>query len=137
MPAPAMADRVGARRAGRLKDHAAPSLHVALGAGLNREAVLRSDGDPAFAAFARTSGTAHYAIPAKGGARIVHGAFHIQTVNQVHPAPKAFLRPFDGPATGCLSGYLAWFVARRRQQDPWGRMLAARPTPNADIAQQF
>ena len=44
-----MVERAGNRRAGRLKDHNAASLHAALDHAL-RDAVLCSDGDPAFSA---------------------------------------------------------------------------------------
>ncbi|MFO7854119.1 MAG: hypothetical protein R6V44_02655 [Paracoccaceae bacterium] len=120
-----MTDRAGARRAGRPETHAAPSLHPALDAGLRRNALLRSDGDPAFSAHARAHGIAHHALPAKGSPRVLEGAFRIRSVNQVHAAPKDFLRPFNGPATRCLSGYLAWFIARQHREDPWPDMLAA------------
>lgn len=121
----AMADRAGARQAGRLESHTAPSLYAALDATLRRDAVLCSDGDPAFATFARAKGIAHHVIHAKRGPRVVDGAFHIQTVNQLHAALKDFLRPFNGPATKYLSGYLACFIARQHRQDPWPDMLAA------------
>ncbi|MFO7854466.1 MAG: hypothetical protein R6V44_04475 [Paracoccaceae bacterium] len=74
IPAPARADRAGARRAGRPETHAAPSLHPALDAGLRRDALLRSDGDPACSAHARAHGIAHHALPAKGGPRVLEGA---------------------------------------------------------------
>jgi transposase-like protein len=125
IPVLAMTDRAGARQAGRLQTHAAPSLYAALDAGLRRDAVLCSDGDPAFSVYARAHGIAHYALPAKGGPRVLEGAFHIQTVNQVHAALKDFLRPFNGPATRYLAGYLAWFIARQHREDPWPDMLAA------------
>ena len=121
----AMTDRAGARQAGRLQTHAASSHYAALDAGLRRDAVLCSDDDPAFSVYARAHGVAHYALPAKGGPRVLKGAFHIQTVNQVHAALKDFLRPFNGPATRYLSGYLAWFIARQHREDPWPDMLAA------------
>ena len=115
VPVLAMVERAGARRAGRLEDHNATSLHAALDPALPRDAVLCSDGD---AAFARAKSIAHHAIPAKRGPRVVDGAFHIQTVNQLHAALKDFFRPFRGPATQYLDGYLAWFIARQHRQDP-------------------
>ena len=124
IPVPAMTDRPCTRRAGRLETHAAPSLHAALDAGLRRDAVLCSDGDPAFSVHARAHGIAHYALPAKGGPRVLEDAFHIQTVNQVHAALKDFLRPFNGPATRYLAGHLAWFIARPHREDPCPGMLA-------------
>jgi transposase-like protein len=125
IPVLALVERAGDRRAGRLKDHNAPSLHAALEPALRQDAVLCSDGDGAFATFARARGVTHYAIPAKHGPRVLPGAFHIQTVNNLHAALKDFLRPFKGPATRYLDGYLTWFIARQRRQDPWIAMIAA------------
>ena len=119
----AMVGRAGARRAGRLEDHNATSLHAALDPALRRDAVLCSDGDAAFATFAHAKGIAHHAIPARRGPRVVHGAFHIQAVNNLHAALKDFLRPFRGPATRYLDGYLAWFIARQQREDPWNAIL--------------
>jgi hypothetical protein len=122
--APSVAE-AGDRRAGRLKDHNAPSLHAALEPALCRDAVLCSDGDGAFATFARARGVTHYAIPARHGPRVVAGAFHIQTVNNLHAALKDFLRPFKRPTTRYLDGYLTWFIARQRRHDPWLAIIAA------------
>ncbi len=123
-PVLAMVERAGDRRAGRLKDHNAPSLHAALDPALSRDAVLCSDADGAFATFARARGVTHYAIPTNHRPRIVNGAFHIQTVNQFHAALKDFLRPFRGPATRYLDDYLTWFIARQRRNEPWTAMIA-------------
>jgi hypothetical protein len=101
------------------------SLHAALQPTLRRDAVLCSDGDGAFATCARARGVTHYAIPAKHGPRVVAGAFHIQTVINLHAALKDFLRPFKGPATRCLDGYPTWFIARQRRQQTWINMIAA------------
>ncbi len=112
-------------RAGRLEDHATTRLLAALDPALRRDVVLCSDGDPAFATFASAKGITHHAIPAKRGPRVVDGAFHIQTVNQLHAALKDFFRPFRGPATRYLDGYLAWFIARQQREDPWNAMVGA------------
>jgi hypothetical protein len=120
-----MVERAGSRRTGRLKDHNAASLHAALDHALRRDAVLCSDGDAAFATFTRAYGVTHYTIPAKRGPRVVLGAFHIQTVNNLHAALKDFLRPFRGPATRYLDAYLTWFNARQQRQDPWNAIIAA------------
>ena len=125
IPVLTMVERAGARRAGRLEGHNATSLLAALDPALRRDVVLRSDGDAAFATFARARGVTPYMIPAKRGPRVVHGAFHIQTVNQLPAALKDFLRPFRGPATRYLDGYRAWFIARQQREDPWNAIIAA------------
>lgn len=125
IPVPGMVERAGARRAERLQDHNLTSLHAALDPAVRPDAVLCSDGDAAFATFARARGIAQYVINASRGPRVVEGAFHIQAVNQLHAALKDFFRPFRGPATQYLDGYLAWFVARQNNRDPWNAMIAA------------
>lgn len=124
IPVLALAERAEDRRAERVKDHNAPSLHAALDPALRRDAVLCSHGDGAFAAFARARGATRYAIPARRGAQVVADALHIQTGNNLHAVLKDFLRPFRGPATRHLDGYLTWFLARQRRKDPWLAMVA-------------
>jgi transposase-like protein len=52
---------------------------------------------------------------------------------------QTFLRPFRGPATRHLSGYLAWFTATRpaavteRVEQAWAALLSLRPTQFWDM----
>jgi hypothetical protein len=95
VPVLAMVEHAGAHRAGRLEGHAAPSLHAPLGVALCRDGELCSTGEPAFASFAHARGMAQRASHTKLSPRVVVGAFHSQTVNQLHPSLKAFFRPFS------------------------------------------
>lgn len=79
---------------GRAK--ARTEIYAALDDALRRDAMLCCDRDPVFSTFARARKMAHYAIPAKSGSRVVNGAFHIQTVSQVHVALR---RPSSGRST--------------------------------------
>lgn len=36
------------------------------------------------------------------------GYYHIQYVNSLHDLYKRFIKPFSGPATKNLSGYIRW-----------------------------
>ncbi len=130
IPILTLTDRAGGRRAERLPDGRAGSLVAALETRVRPDAVLCSDGDGAYRVFAQAKGLPHYRIDAKTGPRVVHGAFHIQTVNGLHSRFKAFIKPFCGPATKNLPAYIAWFIARlagqsAAQDDAWRRMLAA------------
>lgn len=136
IPALALAERAGHKRAGRLKDHDAQSLRAALEPALRRDAALCADGDSALAAFARARGLNHDAFPAKHGPRVAASAFHVQAVGDLHAALKDFLRPFQEPATRCLDGYPTRFITRRRRQDPRLAIIAARAAPNAEIAEK-
>jgi hypothetical protein len=108
-----------------LKDHNAASLHAALDHALRCDAVLCSNGDAAFATVTRAHGVTHHAIPAERGPRVVHGAFHIQTVDNLNAARKDFLRPVRGPATRDLDAYLSCFTARQHPENPSNAIIAA------------
>jgi transposase-like protein len=130
IPILTLTDRAGARRADRLPDRRAESLVAMLEDHVQRDAVLCSDGDGAYRLFAEAQGMPHYRINAKRGPKVIAGAFHIQTVNNLHSRFKAFIKPFCSPATKNLSAYIAWFVARlegpeKAQNDAWSRLLAA------------
>lgn len=130
IPVLTLTDRSGARHAERLPDRRTKTLLAALEERISRDAVLCSDGDAAYGLFAREQGMPHYRIDARRGPRVIHAAFHIQTVNSLHSRFKAFMRPFCGPATKNLSVYIAWFIARladqaTAQDQAWRRMLAA------------
>jgi hypothetical protein len=79
---------------------------------------------------ARSRQLPHYRRSAETGPRVIDTAFHIQTVNDLHSAFEAFMRPFCGPATKNLPGYTARFVARRAGSEKghtatWQRLRAA------------
>jgi hypothetical protein len=130
IPILTVTDRAGGQRAEQLPDRRAESLVAALEARVRHDAVLCSDGDGAYRIFARAHGIPHYRIDASNGPRVLHGAFHIQTVNSLHNRFKAFIKPFCGPATKNLPAYIAWFITRlagptTAQDNAWRRMLAA------------
>lgn len=130
VPILTIADRAGGRCVERLPDRRAESLVVALDARVQHDAVLCSDGDGAYRMFARAHGMPHYRIDARNGPKVIRGAFHIQTVNNLHSRFKAFLKPFCGPATKNLPAYVAWFITRlagkaAAYDKAWKSILAA------------
>ena len=130
IPILTLTDRGGAQRAERLPDRRAENLVAVLEDRVRHDAVLCSDGDGAYRMFTRSRRMPHYRIDAKHGPKVIHGAFHIQTVNSLHSRFKAFMKPFCGPATKNLPAYIAWFIARlagqiTAQNNAWKRMLAA------------
>lgn len=130
IPILTLADRAGARRAEQLPDRRAQSLVAVLKARIGHDAVLCSDGDGAYALFARAHGLPHYRLDATRGPKVIQAAFHIQTVNNLHSRFKAFMRPFRGPATKNLTAYITWFIARladpqTAQNNAWQKILAA------------
>ena len=89
----------GALTAARLHQHLAPVLHS--------DALLVTDGHPAYPVFARQSGISHEAVNLQAGVR-VRGAIHVQNVNAYHSRLRQWLHHFLGVATRYLPNYLGW-----------------------------
>ncbi len=105
-------NRTGNVSADVLPNHLAETLTATLSRHVAPDALLCSDGDPAFSQFAVAHSITHYALNATKGSRIIGNAFHIQTVNSLHDRFERFMSPFRGPATKYLKGYTAWFITR-------------------------
>ena len=107
-------------------------LHHHLLPRLAHDALLVSDGHPAYRAFARQTGVTHQAVNLRAGIR-VRGAIHVQNVNSYHSRLRGWLQPFRGVASRYLSNYLGWRWALDggRIGTPEGLLRAAlgtRPT---------
>jgi hypothetical protein len=130
VPVLVLTDRTEARRADRLPDRRPMSVVETLARHLGHDAALCSDRAEAYRVFARLRGQPHWRIDARHGPRVIDGAFHIQTVNNLHGRLHRFLAPFCGPATRYLQRYLDWFLARLEPDhdqpaEAWRRILAA------------
>ena len=93
----------GALTAAQLTQHLLP--HLA------RQALLVSDSNAAYRAFARQHGIAHQAVNLRAGERVrhgVHGAIHVQNVNAYHGRLRQWLARFHGVASRYLPNYLGW-----------------------------
>jgi len=88
------------------------------------DSVLCSDGLDGYAAFAEYRGIEHRVIKAKPGQKTVSKTYHIQNINNLHSRYKEFIKPFRGPASKYLEGYLQWFVGRISKVRP-GDLLRA------------
>jgi len=78
---------------------------------LNQQALLVSDGHPAYRAFARKHRIAHEAVNVRAGVRLrrlASLAIHVQNVNAYHQRFKAWLQGFHGVASRYLPNYLGW-----------------------------
>ncbi len=130
VPVLTLADRAQGRRADRLADRRAMSIVERLARHVGHDAALCSDRAEAYRVFARLRGQPHWRIDARSGPRVIDGAFHIQTVNNLHGRLHRFLAPFCGPATRRLQRCLDWFLARietvpDKTDAAWRRILAA------------
>ncbi|SEN68866.1 hypothetical protein [Palleronia pelagia] len=76
------------------------------------DAVLCSDGGNGYADLAAAHGLKHFVVGSKPGTRVAAGCYHIQNVNSLHACYKRFIKPFCGPATKNLNGYIRWLEVR-------------------------
>ena len=53
-------------------------------------------------------GSRHISLNTSRGRRIVHGIYHIKSINSYHDRLKSWIRRFNGVATKYLPNYLAW-----------------------------
>ena len=96
----------GALKASQLTKHLLPRLAP--------QALLVTDANAAYPAFARAHGVAHQAVNLSAGERVrtsTEGAIHIQNVNAYHRRFKEWLARFHGVASRRLPNYLGWHWA--------------------------
>ncbi len=74
---------------------------------LGADALLVTDSNAAYRAFARAASVSHEAVNLKAGVR-VRGALHVQNVNAYHKRFRKWLERFHGVATHHLPNYLGW-----------------------------
>ena len=72
------------------------------------DALLVSDGRPAYAQFAERQGLLHISLNASQGER-TYGSYHFQNLNAYISWLKEWLRGFKGVATRYLESYLGWW----------------------------
>ena len=93
----------GALTTSQLAQHLLPKLHP--------QALLVTDANSAYRAFAREHGVAHQAVNLSTGERVrrsTSGAIHVQHVNGYHARFRQWLMPFRGVASRYLPNYLGW-----------------------------
>ncbi|AWL04079.1 IS1595 family transposase [Massilia oculi] len=81
---------------------------------LDSQALLVTDANAAYRAFAQVHGIAHQAVNLSAGERVrsgVEGAIHVQHVNAYHRRFKEWLARFHGVASRWLPNYLGWHWA--------------------------
>jgi len=88
---------------------------------LSNDALLVSDGAPAYRCFAREKNITHETINASRKER-VRGTYHIQNVNGYHSRFKKWVDRFNGVATKYLDNYLGW----RRSLEKYPKLTSER-----------
>ena len=112
LPILTVADRGGARLFRRLPNRKGITLERAMKPLVPVDAVLCSDGANGYMNLATAVGLEHFVVGSKPGKRVAAGCYHIQNVNSLHARYKRFIKPFCGPATKNLSGYIRWLEVR-------------------------
>ena len=118
IPILTVADRSGARLFQQLPNRQSATLERALKPLLPRDAMLCSDGANAYATVAANGGIEHFVVGSKPGTRVTAGCYHIQNVNSLHARYDKFIKPFCGPATKNLNGYIRWLEVRLAGMTP-------------------
>ena len=106
-------DRHGATTDEILPDLEGRTFKAALEPVVAKDALLVTDGRPAYGQFADAAGVLHISLNASAGERSF-GAYHIQNVNAYHSRFKGWLAPFKGVATKYLASYLGWHRMKDR-----------------------
>lgn len=86
---------------------------------LGANALLVTDANGAYRAFAQQTGIPHAFVNLRAGIRVAQhacGAIHVQNVNAYHSRFHTWLRRFHGVATRYLSNYLGWLWAIDQQR---------------------
>jgi transposase-like protein len=109
-------DRHGATTDQMLPDLEGRTFKAYLAPVVAKDAVLVSDGRPAYGAFAEDAGILHIPIITSRGEHVYEG-FHIQNVNAYTSRLKDWLRAFKGVASFHLPSYLGWRRAIERLGD--------------------
>jgi transposase-like protein len=112
LPILTVADRGGACLFQRLPNRKGVTLERAMKPLVPGDAVLCSDGAKGYKNLAVARGLEHFVVGSKPGTRVASGCYHIQNVNSLHARYKRFIRPFCGPATKNLNGYVRWLEVR-------------------------
>lgn len=76
------------------------------------DAMLCSDGANGCAKLASTGGIEHFIVGSRPGTRVAAGCHQTQNLNSLHARYNKFIKPFCGPATKNLNGYIQWLEVR-------------------------
>ena len=73
-----------------------------------QDAVLCTDGNKVYRAFANLKNIKHVCLIGVKGIRVIDKVYHIQNVNAYDSRLKGWMLRFRGVATKCLPNYLGW-----------------------------
>ena len=73
-----------------------------------QDAILCTDGNKAYRAFANAENVTHVRLIASKKSRVIDKVYHIQNVNAYDSRLKGWMHRFNGVATKYLPNYLGW-----------------------------
>lgn len=118
LPILTVADRGGARLFRRLPNRKGATVERAMNPLVPGDAVLCSDRGNGYKNLAAARGLEHFVVGSKPGTRVAAGCYHNQNVNSLHARYGSFIKPFCGPATKNLNGYIRWLEVRMEGMQP-------------------
>ena len=104
-------DRSGTTACSVLPSVTADSVQCALEPRIDDDILLVTDENNVYPPCAKSLGIKHEALNQSTGEQ-VHGAIHIQTVNNRHSGIKGFLHHYRGVSSKYLGNYLRWYDRR-------------------------
>ena len=120
-----VADCGGARLFRRLPNRKGATVERAMNPLVPGDAVLCSDGGNGYKNLAAARCLEQFVVGSKPGTRVAAGCYHIQNVNSLHARYGRFIKPFCGPATKNLNGYIRWLEVRMEGMQPPEIILAS------------
>lgn len=112
LPILTVADRGGSRLFRRLPNRKSITVERAMAPLVPNDAVLCTDGGNGYKDLAAAHRLEHFVVGGKPGTRVPSGCHHIQNVNSLHARYDRFMKPFCGPTTKNLNGYIRWLEVR-------------------------
>ena len=91
-----------------LKDLSEASITKVLKPVVAQDAILCTDGNKAYRAFANAENVTHVRLIASKKSRVIDKVCHIQNVNAYDSRLKGWMHRFNGVATKYLPNYLGW-----------------------------
>lgn len=91
-----------------LKDLSEASITKVLKPVVAQDAILCTDGNKSYRAFANAENVTHVRLIASKKSRVIDKVCHIQNVNAYDSRLKGWMHRFNGVATKYLPNYLGW-----------------------------
>lgn len=110
-------DRHGEMTDEVLKDLSEVSISKVLKPVVAQDAILCTDGNKSYKAFAKIENIKHVQLVASNDCRVIEKVYHIQNVNAYDSRLKGWMDRFNGVATKYLPNYMGWRRCLEKQKN--------------------